>query len=87
MAEPERIAACALYYYQGMQAPVLIAKGWGLRANKILEIADRYNIAVVKQPELTDELMTLETGAYIPEKVYKVVAGLFVFAQEIKGRI
>ncbi|MBZ0272073.1 EscU/YscU/HrcU family type III secretion system export apparatus switch protein [bacterium] len=55
-------------------APRVSAKGFGLIAEKILEIARRNGVPIRFDPDLTHLLAKLDLGERIPRDLYKVVA-------------
>lgn len=75
--------AIALHYdYQG--APKVTAKGKGLVAEKIMQVAEENGIILHKSPELVEVLSHLELGDEIPEALYLAVAEIIAFAHSLK---
>jgi flagellar biosynthesis protein len=75
--------AVALHYdYQG--APTVSAKGSGLIAERIMQVAKENNIILHKSPELVEVLSALEIGDEIPEALYLAVAEIIAFAHTLK---
>ncbi|TDO98318.1 EscU/YscU/HrcU family type III secretion system export apparatus switch protein [Marinomonas balearica] len=75
--------AVALQYdYQS--APKVTAKGSGLMAERIMEIAQENDVLLHESPELVEVLATLEIGDEIPESLYLAVAEIIAFAHNIK---
>lgn len=72
--------ASALEY--GDDFPKLLAAGRGYFAEKIVELAELNNITVYKDPDLAEVLDTLETGAYIPEELFRAVAKVLAYCYE-----
>ncbi|MDD4801979.1 MAG: EscU/YscU/HrcU family type III secretion system export apparatus switch protein [Syntrophomonas sp.] len=67
--------AVALRYQQEKdQVPVVIAKGRGLLAERIREVAAESGVPVKEDKELADYLMALDLYAEIPPELYAVVA-------------
>ncbi len=58
------------------EAPKLSVKGDDLIAQKIINIASRYNVAVVEKPELVSALSSFEIDQEIPESLFEPVAVL-----------
>lgn len=77
--------ACALRYddRQGDEAPVLIAKGEGGFAARIVRAAHDYGVPVVRDVPLARALVELEIGDLIPEVLYESVAEIL---SEISAR-
>jgi flagellar biosynthesis protein len=72
--------AAALRYDQTeMQAPALVAKGRGLVADRILEIAREHGIPIHRDPALVEVLSRLDIEQQIPPQLYLVVAELLAF--------
>lgn len=68
--------ACALRYdeAEGDQAPVLVARGQGELARRIVEAARAYGVPVLRDVPLARALHELEIGEEIPEALYEAVA-------------
>ncbi len=72
--------AAALRYAQGKDAaPRLVAKGRGLVADRILEIARRHGIPIREDRELVQVLASLDLYQEIPPDLYKAVAEILAF--------
>lgn len=74
ITNPTHIAVALLYKREEMDAPRVIAKGAGLIAEKIKEIALSHNIPVVEDKPLARSLYKLDIGSFIPEELYRAVA-------------
>lgn len=84
----KNLKAAALRYDKDKEnAPVLIAKGSGRLAEKIIETANRENIPVIENKALTDILDKLDIYEEIPQELYKVVAQLFAFIYRLNEKI
>lgn len=70
--------------YDYNTAPTVTAKGSGLLAEKIMEVAKENNVLLHQSPELVEMLSTLELGEEIPEALYLAVAEIIAFAHNIK---
>ncbi len=67
--------AVALQYDPGQStAPVLVAKGAGELAKKIIALANEHHVAVTQDADLVQLLMALEVGDQIPPEMYQAVA-------------
>ena len=55
-------------------APKVVAKGRGLTAQKIIDLAQKNNIPVHEDPDLVDILSAIELNEEIPPELYRVVA-------------
>lgn len=67
-------------------APKVTAKGKGVVAEKIIEIAKKHDIPIKNDPELVNILSMLDIDEEIPPSVYKVVAEILAFVYSLKGR-
>jgi len=79
--------ALAVKYNKEIPAPFIQAKGRGLIADRLLDIAIKYDIPVVKDDLLTETLYMMDPGEYIPEEVYDIVAQILVFIKETQDLI
>jgi len=61
------------------QAPRLVAKGKGILAEKIIELAKTHGIPIVENPDLLKILMDLDENQYIPERIFRLVAEIYAF--------
>jgi len=75
--------AAAIQYTEDLPAPIVLAKGRGLLAKRIKEIALEQGIQIVDQPELADALVELPLGSLIPEEYYRIVAEILVFVRRV----
>ena len=75
--------AAAIQYTEDLPAPIVLAKGKGLLAKRIKEIALEQGIQIVDQPELADALVELPLGSLIPEEFYRIVAEILVFVRRV----
>lgn len=76
--------AIALSYEQSMDAPHVVAKGTGIVAERMLEIALANGVPVHEDPALLLLLSALNIEEQIPEDVYQVIAELFVFLYQME---
>ncbi len=79
--------AVALSYDQDRdQAPVVVAKGQGLIAERIKALAAEHNIPVQENQVLIKYLMALQIYEEIPPELYQVVAEILAFIYRIDQR-
>lgn len=57
-------------------APRLVAKGQGLLAERILELAKQHGVSITKDPDLLAALEPLDLGRLIPPDLFQAVAVL-----------
>lgn len=80
----KRAKAAALSYKQGKDsAPKVVAKGSGLMAEKIMEVARKHNIPLREDPQLVEVLSTLDLHQEIPPELYKAVAEILAFVYRL----
>ncbi len=73
----KKLMAAALRYEQGKQkAPAVVARGSGIVAEKIIEVAKSHGIPLQENPELVQVLIRLEINQEIPAELYQVVADI-----------
>ncbi len=78
--------AVALRYQQGEDdAPVVVAKGKGLIADKIIALAEEYDIPLYQDPDLVEVLSTIDLGHMIPVELYQAVAEVLAFVYRMNG--
>lgn len=65
------------------QAPKVVAKGRGLIADKIIELARRNQVPVVADPNLVHMLDALEIDTQVPPEMYQAVVEVLVFVYQI----
>lgn len=81
----KQLKACVLKYPEGADAPFITATGKGLVAEKIVDIAEKNGIPVVKN-EIAEVLCLQKCGDMIPEETYSAIAGVFAFIQMVEKR-
>ncbi len=76
-------AVALRYEAQSMKAPKLVAKGSGLIAEKIIDIAKKHGIQVHNDPELINMLYKLDVLTEIPPHLYTVISEVFAFLYKL----
>ena len=82
--------AIALTYQPGTEAPTIVAAGKGYLAEKIIKTAKENDVPLYTDDKLADTLSRLQIGDSIPPELYKVVADILVFVDnmdKIKGKV
>lgn len=74
-----RKKAVALKYIEGTDAPVIMAKGEGRRAEVILEEAEKKGIPLAEDKVLVDMLGLSEEGSLVPENTWQALAVIFAY--------
>ena len=89
ITNPTHVAAVALRYEpEKMNAPVMVAKGEGYAAQRIKDIARRFEVPIVEKPLLARSLFkSTEVGDQIPEELYRAVAEVLAFIYRLKSRV
>lgn len=72
--------------YNGNEAPKVTAKGEGITAEQILEIAEKHGIPLQSEPELARILAQVPLGDEIPQELYVAVAEVIAFAYFLSGK-
>ncbi len=79
--------AVALRYTPGKDTtPKVSAKGSGVVAEKIIELAREHGIPVKDDPDLIEILSKLDLEESIPPSTYVVVAELLAFVYSLNGK-
>ncbi|HEY6467914.1 MAG TPA: EscU/YscU/HrcU family type III secretion system export apparatus switch protein [Candidatus Acidoferrales bacterium] len=89
ITNPDHFAVALQYIPEKMAAPIVLAKGRGLLAEKIKREARWHEIPIVENPPLARMLYrTVEIGASIPAKLYVAVAEVlaFIYRAEAQAR-
>jgi flagellar biosynthesis protein len=82
-----RHKAVALKYdAQKDAAPRVIAKGSGIVAERIIEIAREYGIQTLEDPDLVALLSKLDVNVQIPEALYLAVAEVLAFVYRLNKK-
>lgn len=71
--------AVALKYPDGIDAPIIVAKGEGKVAEHIIEIAEQNEIYIEENEVLVDMLGLCNTGDLVPENTWTALARIFSF--------
>ncbi len=88
ITNPTHIAVALRYDRVSMAAPVMIAKGADLVAEKIKEIARKHNIPIVENKPLARTMFkTLKLNQAVPRTLYNAVAEVLAYVYRIKGKI
>ncbi len=85
IVNPEHYAAALSYREGGMSAPRLVAKGTGLIALRIREIAAEHNVSVIEAPPLARAMYRyVDLGAEIPIGLYGAVAEVLAYVYRLR---
>jgi flagellar biosynthetic protein FlhB len=84
VANPTHFAVALKYDQKNDYAPIVVAKGADLIAQKIKEIGKLHNIPIVENKPLARNLFwNLEIGDSIPAHLFKAVAELFAYIYKL----
>jgi len=86
MSNKTQKAAALKYDSSKGGAPKVIAKGQGLTAQKIIEIAKENNLPIKKDEDLVELLSKVELDKEVPEQMYKAVAEVFSFIYKMTNK-
>lgn len=79
--------AIALSYKKGMIAPVVLAKGQDIVAERIKQIAREHHILIVENKPVARALYeAVEVGGTVPAELYQAVAEILAYVYRIKHR-
>ena len=86
ITNPTHFAVAIQYKAGEMDAPVVVAKGQDLVAEKIRKIAREYDIPLVENPPVARLLHSrVEVGQAIPDELFKAVAEILAYVYSLKG--
>lgn len=88
VTNPEHYAVALRYDEEEMQAPTVTAKGAGYLAQKIMEIAAKHNVPVLRRPEVARVLyFQVEPGQEIPPELYQAVAEIIATVYRLEKKL
>jgi flagellar biosynthetic protein FlhB len=86
ITNPTHLAIAIKYEDKEMFAPRIVAKGAGVVAEKIREIARKHNVPIVEDKPLARSLFKLELNSFVPESLYIAVAKILAYIYKLKGK-
>ncbi|MDR1083605.1 MAG: flagellar biosynthesis protein FlhB [Deltaproteobacteria bacterium] len=87
ITNPTHFAVALVYDQSQAPAPVVVAKGQDLMAQRIKDIAREAKVPVVENKPLAQALYrAVEVGQVIPAEFYKAVAEVLSYIYRVKGR-
>jgi flagellar biosynthetic protein FlhB len=87
VTNPTHYSVALQYHSATMRAPVVIAKGERLVAQRIKEIAREHGVPIVEDKPLAQALFhNVEIGQDISPELYKAVAEVLAFVYKMKRR-
>ena len=85
ITNPTHLAVALQYERGGSAAPRVIAKGAGVIAANIKQIAQKHGVPVVEDKPLARALYKLNLDTSIPEQLYRAVAKILAYIYKLKG--
>ncbi len=86
ITNPTHLAIAIKYEDKDMFAPKIVAKGAGVVAEKIRDIARNNNVPIVEDKSLARSLFKLELNSFVPESLYIAVAKILAYIYKLKGK-
>lgn len=87
VTNPTHYAVALEYKQEAMGAPRVLAKGQGLIALRIREIAKESSVPIVENPLLARELhKTVDVGREVPSEMFQAVAEIFAFLYQLRKK-
>ena len=87
LVNPTHVAVALRYDAKTMDAPIMVAKGADLMAEKIRDIARAYGVPVVQRPELARTIYaTVKLGNPIPQSLYVAVAEILALIYRLRHK-
>jgi len=87
ITNPVHVAVALQYDVDRMSAPLVVAKGQRLIAERIKDLARRHGIPIVTNPPLARSLHdAVPVGGEIPERLYRAVAEVLAYVYRLRGR-
>lgn len=71
------------YEKETMNAPKVLASGKGIVADNIIKKASKEEIEVYEDEKLVDNLIDVEVGREIPDKLYELVSKVLIFIEDV----
>ncbi len=82
-----RKAAVLKYKHQIDRAPRLVAKGKGMVADRILELARKHRIPIQSDPALVEVLSQLDIDQEIPPDLYRAIAQVLAYVYRVTKKM
>lgn len=87
LVNPTHVAVALQYDAKTMEAPLLLAKGADLMAERIVKIGRSYGIPIVQRPEVARAIYaTVKPGQPIPEALYMAVAEVLALLYRLRQK-
>lgn len=87
VTNPTHYAVALKYEMEKMNAPVMVAKGADLLAQRIRKVAEENDVTIVENPPLARALYaSVEVDQEIPAEHYRAVAEVIGYVMRLKGK-
>jgi flagellar biosynthetic protein FlhB len=87
VTNPQHLSIALRYERASMRAPTVVAKGAGILAQRIREIARQHGVPLVENPPLARTLYRgTQVGETVPEDLFQAVAELLAFVYRLDPR-
>ena len=87
ITNPTELAVAIQYDPETMNAPVLVAKGAGVMAQRIRKLALEHGIPIVEKKPLAQALFKeVEINHPVPHQMYSAVAEILAYVYQLKGK-
>tara|TARA_R110002049_G_scaffold2750_8_gene22306 strand:+ start:263315 stop:264397 length:1083 start_codon:yes stop_codon:yes gene_type:complete len=87
VTNPTELAIAIQYDPLTMPAPIVLAKGAGVLAQRIRRLALQHNIPVVERKPLAQVLYkSVEVGGIVPQEQYQAVAEVLRYVYQLQGK-
>jgi len=86
VVNPDHIAVALMYDKEGVSAPLVVAKGERVQAEKIKQIARESGIPIIRNVPLARALNKMDVGDEIPEDLYEAVAEVLNFVYQLSEK-
>ncbi len=81
-----KTAVALKYHTKQDTAPKVTAKGEGLIAERIIQLAKENQVPIKEDPDLVQILSQVDINKEVPPSVYKVVAELLAFVYKLNTK-
>jgi flagellar biosynthetic protein FlhB len=87
ITNPTHIAVVLKYDPETMAAPRVLAKGEGIIARRIRDLAGQAGVPIVERRPLAQALYRMtDIGQEVPAELYKAVAEVLAYVYQLSGR-
>lgn len=87
ITNPTELAVAVQYDPETMNAPVVVAKGAGVMAQRIRKLALEHGIPIVEKKPLAQALFKeVEINHPVPHQMYSAVAEILAYVYQLKGK-